>query len=62
MLFGSILAEKEVGVKFLEIFKDRIGAYIQTFRGATWGMPSPFNNNICAVLTLQNSMVHIELW
>jgi len=24
-------------------------------------MPSPFNNNICAVLAFENSMVHIEI-
>ena len=58
-------AEVEVGVKFLEILLaefelackhpgSRLGELFIV------GMPSPFDNNICAVLEFENSMVHIE--
>jgi len=65
MSFGLVLAEMEVGVKFLAILQANIEtAYKHS--GVQLGglfsrhaMPSPFDNNICAILAFEKSMVHI---
>jgi len=63
MLFGLDPEEMEVGVKFLEVLQAEFEPASQGFNQGDClvGMPSPFDNNICAFLAFQNSMVHIEL-
>ena len=54
----------EVGVKFLEILRaefqparKRSGSILGV---SLVGIPNPFDNNICAVLAFETSMVYIE--
>jgi len=54
----------EVGVNFLEVLRaefqptrKRSGSILGD---SLVGMPSPFDNNICAVLAFETRMVHIE--
>jgi len=54
----------EVEVQFLEILQAEFEPACK-HSGAQHGdslvdMPSPFDNNICAVLAFENNMVHIE--
>jgi len=65
MLYGLVLAEMEVRVQFLEMLQANIKPEYK-HSGAQLGdclvgMPNPFNNNICAVLAFENTMVHIRL-
>ena len=63
MLFGLVPAEMDVGVTFLEILQ----AEFKPVYKYSWtrlsvysvGMPSRSNNNICAVLEFENSMVRM---
>ena len=65
MLFGLVPAEMEIRVKFLEILQVEFELACK-YSGAQLGRvfsrhANPFNNNICAVLAFENSIVHIEL-
>ena len=62
MLFGLVPSEMGVGVKFLEVLQAESEPASQGFNQGDClvGMPSPFENNICAFLAFENSMVHIE--
>ena len=53
MLFRLVPAEMEVGVKYLEILQAEFESACKhsvTQGGCLVGMPSPFNNNICALV------------
>jgi len=65
LLFGLVPAKMEVGVKFLEILLTDFESLYKYRRGATRGVrlvgiSCPLSNNICAVLTFENSILHIE--
>jgi len=62
MLFGLVPEEMRVGVKFLEVLQAKARPASQGFNQGNClvGMPSPFDNNICAFLAFEKSMVHIE--
>jgi len=51
-----------VGVKFLEVLQAKARPASEGFNqdNCLVGMPSPFDNNICAFLAFEKSMVHIE--
>jgi len=62
MLFGLVLTEMEVGIRFLEIMQTEFEPASQGHNqgDCLLDMPSLFNNNICVVLEFENSSVHIE--
>ena len=55
MLFGLVPAEMEVGVKYLEILQAKFESACKYSGEQPVGMPSPVNNNICALVAFDRA-------
>ena len=53
MLVGLVPAEMEVGVKYLEILQAEFESVCKHSGAQLVGMPSPFINNICALVAFE---------
>ena len=55
MLFGLVPAVMEVGVKYLEILQADFESACKHSGAQLVGMPSPFNNNTCAIVAFDRA-------